>query len=175
MAATDGERGPVMRTGTWRGVAGVTAAAAVAVAGALGGIAASGHTGTPGRSDAAAAYLTIATAGSKRLETDFDRLQGPDRGNLAATESDLRDSADTEHLFDERLAALALSPAAEAKARALISVNEARVTLTRKAATSATLAELAGYQPWVTAADAPVEQAVLAMRAELGLPPPESD
>lgn len=122
-----------------------------------------------------AAYLAIAVAGNTSLDRDFDRLHGRDRGNLTAAADDLRDVAATEHLFDGRLAALTLPAGPEGWARRLIRVNEARAALTRQAAASSTLAELAGYQQRLTAADVRVEQAVRAIRAELGLPAPDSD
>ncbi len=124
--------------------------------------------------NAAAAYLAIAHAGNKRLDTDFDRLHGPDRADLPAARSDLRDIAATEHLFDERLSALALPPGAEASARTVIRANEDRAALTRQAADSSTPARLAAYQPRLTAANAPVEQAVRQIRAELQLPAPDT-
>jgi hypothetical protein len=121
----------------------------------------------------AAAYLAIATAGNKRLEADFDRLHGPDRANLAAAKSDLRDIAATERRFDQRLSALALPPGAAADAHALIRANEARAALTGQAAASATPGRLAAEQRRLDAANVPVERAVRAIRAELGLPAPD--
>lgn len=156
-------------------------AVAAVAAGAVGGIASGGHGSSDARTTARAtkeagiAYLAIATAGNTRLDTDFDRLHGPDRGDLAAARHDLRDIAHTEHLFDAQLAALTLPPAPERWARTLISVNEARATLTGQAATSTTPAGLAAYQQRLTAADVPVEQAVRTIRADLGLPAPATD
>lgn len=164
-----------------RVVGALTLAVAATVGGAVGGIAAGSSASppvgiaAPAMAHPGAAYLTIAVAGNKRLDTDFDRLHGPDRGDLAAARRDLRDIAATEHLFDERLAALRLPPGPDAWARRLISANEDRATLTMQAAVSATPAELAGYQQRLTAANVPVEQAVRAIRADLGLPAPESD
>ena len=156
-------------------------AVAAAVGGAAGGVMTGGHATSVASTAATAttpqpgaAYLAIAAAGNKSLEGDFDRLQGPDSGDLAAATSDLRDIASTEHLFDERLAALPLPAGPEGWARTLIGVNEARAALTRQAAASSTLAELAGYQHRLTAANVPVEQAVRAIRAELGLPAPDT-
>ncbi|MBR7825038.1 hypothetical protein KDK95_01880 [Actinospica sp. MGRD01-02] len=150
------------------------ATVAAAVAGGLaGGAARTDGAAPPARP--AAAYLAIAQAGNARLETGFDRLHGPDRADPATADADLRGIAATEHLFDQRLSRLALPAGPERWARTLIGVNEARVALTRQAATSRTPAQLAGYQAPLTAANVPVEQAVRAIRASLGLPPPDTD
>ena len=160
----------------------VVVAAVVGAAAAVGGYAAgrdaapvtASASSRPG-SEAAAAYLTIATAGNKQLDTDFDRVHGPDRSNLGAAKADLRDIAATEHLFDSQLTALTLPAGPEGWAHTLITVNEARAALTTQAAASTSLAQLASYQSRLTAANVPVEQAVTAIRAELGLPAPDSD
>lgn len=120
----------------------------------------------------AARYLEIAQAGNERLEIDFDRLEGPDRNRLAAADTDLRDAASTERLFDRRLLQIAFPPAIETVARRLYRLNEARANLTAAAATSASLRRLHIYQPRLTAANEPVEQAVKTIRRQLGLPPP---
>lgn len=98
-------------------------------------------------------YLQIAQAGNRRLEMDFDGLHGRDRNNLAAAELDLNDAAATEHLFDRRLRRIALPPAIEEVARALIRVNEARANLTTTAASATTIRQLRNQEPGVTAAD----------------------
>ncbi|MBR7833884.1 hypothetical protein KDL01_11440 [Actinospica durhamensis] len=122
----------------------------------------------------AAAYLAIAQAGNKRLDKDFDRLRGPDRTDLPAARSDLRDIAATEHLFDERLSALTLPPGPEVSAGTVISANEARAALTGQAADSTTPAQLAAYQLRLAAANAPVEHAVRDIRVQLHLPAPDT-
>jgi hypothetical protein len=123
---------------------------------------------------AAAAYLAIATPANHRLDADFDRFDGPDRGDLASARADLRDIAATEHAFDHNLARLALPPMAAAWARTLITTNEARADLTARAAASPSLPHLNALRPALTAANAPVERAVTAIRAGLALPPPDT-
>lgn len=118
-------------------------------------------------------YADIAEAGNKRLDADFDRMDGRDRGHLAATEADLRDAAATERLFDRRLAAIAFPARARPVVRVLHDDNESRAALTTAAASATTLRQLAGYQRRLTAANAPVEQAVDALRGQLRLPPPD--
>jgi len=125
------------------------------------------------RRAAAREYLAIARPANRRLDADFDGL-GDDRGNLAAARADLRDAAATERRFDRRLLALDLPPATETVARLLVTANEARARLTTAAAASTSLSQLHRYQPRLTAANQPVEEAVRVIRSQLGLPPPET-
>ena len=125
------------------------------------------------RKMAARSYLAIARPANRRLETDFDGLE-EDGSNLAAAQADLRDAAATEREFDRRLLALKLPPATEAVARRLVTVNEARARLATAAAASTSLSQIHGYQPRLTAANKPVEDAVRVIRRQLGLPPPET-
>ena len=125
------------------------------------------------RKMAARSYLAIALPANRRLETDFDGL-GDHRGNLAAAKADLRDAAATERQFDRRLLALKLPPATETVARRLVTANEARARLTTAAAASTSLGQLHRYEPRLTAANKPVEEAVRVIRSQLGLPPPET-
>jgi len=129
---------------------------------------------SPDRRGAAARYLAIAVAGNRRLEIDFDRLDGPDRSRLSAADADLRDVAATEHLFDRRLLAIAFPPATEQVVRVLFTVNESRARLTLLAARSQSLAQLRSYHRRLAAANDPVEAAVRVIRRQLGLPPPET-
>jgi hypothetical protein len=121
---------------------------------------------------AARKYLAIALPANQRLEHDFDGLEGPDRNNLAAAKADLRDAATTERLFDWHLLALPLPPPTKTVARQLVNVNQARARLTVAAAASTSLRQLRGYERRLTAANAPVEEAVRVIRSQLGLPPP---
>ena len=125
------------------------------------------------RKAAARSYLAIALPANRRLETDFDGLDDH-RGNLAAATADLRDAAATERQFDRRLLALTLPPATETVARQLVTANEARARLTTAAAASTSLSQLHRYEPRLTAANKPVEDAVRVIRSQLGLPPPET-
>jgi hypothetical protein len=122
---------------------------------------------------AARSYLAIARPANRRLETDFDGLNDH-RNDLAAAKADLRDAAATERQFDRRLLALRLPAATGTVARLLVTANEARARLTTAAAASTSLSQLHRYQPGLTAANAPVEEAVRVIRSQLGLPPPET-
>jgi hypothetical protein len=128
----------------------------------------------PARQALAARYLAIAAAGNRRLEIDFDRLDGRDRSDLAAARADLRDAAATESLFDQRLAGIAFPAETEKIARLLVLSNQARSTLTAAAAGSVSVSQLQAYERQLAAANGPVEDAVIVIRSQLGLPPPET-
>lgn len=134
--------------------------------------AAGGTAARPENRTAAARYLAIATAGNRRLDTDFGRLEGRDRNRLAAAEADLRDAAATERLFDRRLLRIAFPPQTERVARVLYRVNQARAQVTADAAASTSLRQLHAWERRLAAANGPVEQAVKTIRRQLGLPPP---
>jgi hypothetical protein len=120
----------------------------------------------------AARYLAIARAGNRRLNSDFDRLEGGDWNYLGAATAELRDAAATERLFDHRLLQIAFPPKTERVAQSLYQVNQARAALTTTAAASTSLRELHVFKQALTYANGPVEQAVRTIRRQLGLPPP---
>jgi hypothetical protein len=122
----------------------------------------------------AARYLAIAEAGNRRLDHDFDPLEGRDRNNLIRAQADLRDAAATERLFDRRLLQIPFPAATERIAQRLYRINQARATLTAAAAVATSLRWLHSYEPALEAANEPVEEAVEAIRRLLGLPPPET-
>ena len=128
----------------------------------------------PARRALAAGYLAIAAAGNRRLEVDVDRLNGRDRTDLAAARADLRDAAATERLFDQRLARIAFPAGTETIARLLVISNQARSELTATAAGLASLTQLQAFERQLTAANGPVEDAVIVIRGQLGLPPPNT-
>jgi len=185
----DGERGRGRPTGRWRraGAGVVLGCAALLAAGCAGAdrpaaagpaqatqAAPAAPTLSPAERRAAAReYLAIARPANRRLDADFDGLRD-DRGNLAAARADLRDAAATERRFDRRQLALDLPPATDTVARLLVTANEARARLTTAAAASTSLSQLHRYQPRLTAANQPVEEAVHVIRSQLGLPPPET-
>jgi hypothetical protein len=115
----------------------------------------------------------VALAGNRRLEHDFDGLEGRDRDNLAAARADLRDAAATELLFDRRLLAIAFPPRTERIARLLFAANQARARLTGEAAASTSLRQLRAYQRRLDEANRPVEDAVQVIRSQLDLSSPD--
>src|SRR6185312_10102146 len=95
-------------------------------------------------------------------------------GDLAAARADLRAAVVTERRFDRQLIALSFPPRTEPFVRLLYRVNQARAELTSTAAGATSPRELRGYQRRLDAANEPVEDAVLVIRAQLGLPPPDT-
>jgi hypothetical protein len=119
-------------------------------------------------------YLAIALPANRRLDADFDGLDDNDHDDLAAAAADLLAAAATERQFDQRLLRITLPPDIEVIARLMVAANQSRARLTDEAARSASLAQLRGYAPRLTAANAPVEEAVRVLRTQLGLPPPDT-
>jgi hypothetical protein len=130
------------------------------------------HTRAP--STPAAQYLRIAEPANRRLKIDFDRLAGPDRDHLAGALGDLRDAASTERLFDWDVLSLFLPPAVEVTAQDLVRTNESRAKLTSTLSAYRSLEQLRRDEKSLTAANAPVEEAVRSVRRQLGLPPPQT-
>src|SRR5205823_6985369 len=119
-----------------------------------------------------ARYLVIAGAGNRRLNADFDPLEARDANDLVRAKADLADAAATERLFDRRLHRITFPSQIERVARDLYRVNEARARLTSAAAASTSLRQLDAYEPRLEGANRLVEQAVGAIRRQLGLGPP---
>jgi hypothetical protein len=117
-------------------------------------------------------YLLIAAAGNRRLDADFDPLEGSERNDLARAKADLPDAAATERLFDRRGLGIVFPSETERVAHELYRVNQARARLTTAAAASTSLRRLHAYERRLDAANKPVEQAVTTIRQQLGLPPP---
>lgn len=122
----------------------------------------------------AARYLAIARPANHRLDVEVSDYARHAHDNLAAAAAALRAQAATEQHFDRQLAAIPFPRDIAATARALIAVNEIRVRLTQRQAAAASIAALLSFTGDHKAADAEVEAQVRVIRAELGLPPPES-
>jgi hypothetical protein len=129
-------------------------------------------TGT-GRQVLAARYLALAQPANRQLDRDFDKLEDDD-AHLAAAEADLRAAAATERRFDTLLLGIAFPAGTEPVIRLLYTVNQQRAQLTVTAAASTSLQQLHGYEQRLDTANEPVEQAVRAIRSQLGLPPPDT-
>ena len=95
-------------------------------------------------------------------------------GQISPPRADLRDAAATERLFDQRLARIAFPAGTETIARLLVISNQARSELTATAAGLASLTQLQAFERQLTAANGPVEDAVIVLRSQLGLPPPNT-
>ena len=122
----------------------------------------------------AAKYLAIAQSANRELDHELDGFKDHAKDDLAAAQADLRAAAATERQFDRQLIALSFPPRTEPFVRLLYRVNQARATLTSTAAGVSSLNELRGYQRRLDAANEPVEAAVRVIRAQLGLPPPDT-
>ena len=123
----------------------------------------------------AGTYMAIAQPANRELDHEFDGFDDHMKdGDLAAARADLRAAAVTERRFDRQLIALSFPPRTEPFVRLLYRVNQARATLTSTAAGVSSLNELRGYQRRLDAANEPVEDAVQVIRAQLGLPPPDT-
>ena len=120
-------------------------------------------------------YMAIARPANRELDHEFDGFDDHMKdGDLAAARADLRAAVVTERRFDRQLIGLSFPPRTEPFVRLLYRVNQARATLTSTAAGAASLDELRGYQRRLDAANEPVEDAVRVIRAQLGLPPPDT-
>jgi DNA-binding GntR family transcriptional regulator len=123
----------------------------------------------------AARYMAIARPANRELDHEFDGFDDHMKdGDLAAARADLRAAVVTERRFDRQLIALSFPPRTEPFVRLLYRVNQARAELTSTAASATSLRELRGYQRRLDAANEPVEDAVRVIRAQLGLPPPDT-
>ena len=123
----------------------------------------------------AARYMAIARPANRELDHEFDGFDDHVKdGDLAAARADLRAAVVTERRFDRQLIALSCPPRTEPFVRLLYRVNQARAELTSAAAGVTSLRELSGYQRRLDAANEPVEDAVRVIRAQLGLPPPDT-
>ena len=135
--------------------------------------AARGTAGTTAELTAMAArYMAIARPANRELDHEFDGFDDHIKdGDLAAARADLRAAVVTERRFDRQLIALSFPPRTEPFVRLLYRVNQARAELTSTAAGVTSLRE---YQRRLDAANEPVEDAVRVIRAQLGLPPPDT-
>jgi hypothetical protein len=122
----------------------------------------------------ASAYLTIAWPANHRLDIEVDAFEDARHDNLAAAAAALRAQAATERQFDRELARISFPPRIAATARALIRVNEVRARLADREAKAASIPELLSFASAHKMADAQVEAQVRVIRAQLGLPPPET-
>jgi hypothetical protein len=122
----------------------------------------------------AKAYVEIAEPANHRLDVEVDKYEDERHHDLAAAESALRAQAATERQFDRNLAKIGFPPAIAATARALIGVNEIRARMADREAKARSISDLLSFDSQHKLADAQVEAQVKVIRAQLGLPPPET-
>jgi hypothetical protein len=133
-----------------------------------------GHQSTQSVRALAAEYMAIARPANHRLDVAVEAFADHAHHDLAAAEAALRLEAATERRFDRQLAAITFPPAIASTASALIRVNEIRARLTEKQARARSIPALLAFADDHKMADAQVEAQVRAIRAQLGLPPPET-
>jgi len=120
-------------------------------------------------------YMAIARPANHELDHEFDGFDDQIKdGDLAAARADLRAAVVAERRFDRQLIALSFPPRTEPFVRLLYRVNQERAELTSTAAGVTSPRELRGYQRQLDAANEPVEDPVRVIRAQLGLPPPDT-
>jgi hypothetical protein len=122
----------------------------------------------------AAEYMAIARPANHRLDVAVEAFADHAHHDLAAAEVALRLEAATERRFDRQLAAITFPPAIASTASALVRVNEIRARLTERQARARSISALLSFAANHKMADAQVEAQVRAIRAQLGLPPPET-
>jgi hypothetical protein len=118
--------------------------------------------------------MAIARPANHRLDVAVEAFADHAHHDLATAEAALRLEAATERRFDRQLAAITFPPAIASTASALIRVNEIRARLTEKQARARSIPALLAFADDHKMADAQVEAQVRAIRAQLGLPPPET-
>jgi hypothetical protein len=118
--------------------------------------------------------MAIARPANHRLDVAVDAYADHAHHDLAAAKAALRAEAATERQFDRQLAAIRFPPAIAATANALIRVNEIRARLTERQARARSIPALLSLDADHKMADARVETQVRVIRAQLGLPPPET-
>jgi hypothetical protein len=120
-------------------------------------------------------YLAIAGPANHRLDVEVGQYEDERHHDLAAAESALRAQAATEREFDRGLAKIRFPRQIAMTARALIAVNEIRARMAEREAKAGSIAALLSFDSQHKLADAQVEAQVRVIRAQLGLPPPETD
>jgi hypothetical protein len=119
-------------------------------------------------------YLGIASPANRRLEVDNDGYAAAEKDNRVKAERFLRSEVTAEQLFDSELLQIKFPPLVEGQVQALVRANNERIALTQLQARATTLGALRDFDARHKAADAAVEAPVRRIRAELGLPPPET-
>jgi hypothetical protein len=115
-------------------------------------------------------YLALITPAAQQLATDAAAYDASEGDNLAVAEAALKAEVTSERALDARLGALALPPAIVPLAKALISANEARATLTAEQARSSSLTQMRSFNHRVQLATAAVEADMKLVRAAVDTP-----
>jgi hypothetical protein len=119
-------------------------------------------------------YLAVITPATQQLNTDAAAYAASEGDHLAVAEAALKAEVTSERALDASLTAFAFPPAIKPLARALISANQARATLTAEQAQSSSLSRMRSFNHQVQVADAAVQTEMTLVRTAVDAPLPGS-
>ena len=117
-------------------------------------------------------YLAVITPATQQLNTDAAAYAASEGDHLAVAEAALKAEVTSERALDANLTAFAFPPAIKPLARALISANQARATLTAEQAQSSSLSRMRSFDHQVQLADAAVQTQMRLVRNAVDTPLP---
>ena len=120
----------------------------------------------------ASQYLAVITPATQQLNTDAAAYAASEGDHLAVAEAALKAEVTSERALDASLTAFAFPPAIKPLARALISANQARATLTAEQARSSSLTRLRSFNHRVQVAEAAVQTEMRLVAAAVDAPLP---
>ena len=120
----------------------------------------------------ASQYLAVITPATQQLNTDAAAYAASEGDHLAVAEAALKAEVTSERALDANLTAFAFPPAIKPLARALISANQARATLTAEQARSSSLSRMRSFDHQVQLADAAVQTEMRLVRNAVDTPLP---
>ena len=115
-------------------------------------------------------YRALMTPAAQQLSTDAAAYAASEEDNLAVAEAALTAEVTSERALVAKLGALALPPAMRPLAKALISANQARATLTAEQARSSSLSRMRSFNHRVQLATATVETDMKLLQAAIDTP-----
>ena len=115
-------------------------------------------------------YRALMTPAAQQLSTDAAAYAASEEDNLAVAEAALTAEVTSERALVAKLGALALPPAMRPLAKALISANQARATLTAEQARSSSLSRMRSFNHRVQLAAATVETDMKLLQAAIDTP-----
>jgi hypothetical protein len=121
-------------------------------------------------------YLAVALPANGQLDHEVDGYGDAEKDDdLAAARTDLAGEVATERAFDAAVLRIRFPASIEGPVRALVRANGARIALTLRQEGAGSVAVMRALDRRHKAADAAVEAPVRVIRADLGLPPPDTD
>jgi len=119
-------------------------------------------------------YLAVITPATQQLNTDAAAYVASEGDHLAVAEAALTAEVTSERALDASLTAFAFPPAIKPLARALISANQARATLTAEQAGASSLTRMRSFDHQVQIADAAVQTEMKLVLTAVDTPLPGS-